>query len=159
MSNEKNSRRINLCFKLSSPDQLRAHKILLEVENKTQYITDLILSNSDVTYEAKGTTTKEALKEVLMEILPTYMATHAAGRAPAAAVVAESSEQAMFEDQSDFENERKEEQHPHEASAVEDSINGSEDSASEDFGIMNEESGEVDSVFLDGLMSLMPDDF
>lgn len=154
MSSEKNSRRINLCFKLSSPDQQKAHKILLEVENKTQYITDLILSNNDIAYEAKGSTTKELLKEALLEILPDYLANHPVGRPTAAAVEAPETVESVFEEDIAVAEEDNEKQHPQETSAVEEyeveaePVN-TDNSDAEDLG--------VDSTFLDGLMSLMGD--
>lgn len=71
MSSEKNSRRINLSFKISSPEQNQAFEILNNVSNKTEFITQLILQNKGIEYDAKGKTTKELIKEALIELLPT----------------------------------------------------------------------------------------
>ena len=64
MSSEKNARRINLCFKLSSVDQLLAYKILSSQENKTEYVTALIL-NANNTPAKKPDLSQEEILDLL----------------------------------------------------------------------------------------------
>lgn len=165
MSSEKNSRRINLSFRLSSPDQLKAYEILNGVENKTQFITDLVLRNSDVEYVSKGTTTKEMLREVLKELLPKYMASYTAAHSvPAAAAVEEREEPQrsapkVEEDAPLFsvpslDVGEKEEQHPLIADAVEenDIVSDTDSDTAGDASALD-----VDSDFMMGLLEMMGD--
>lgn len=76
MSEKNSSRRINLSFKQSSPEQMQAYELLSGMESKTEYVTQLVLSNAGIEPKQKNgnVLTREDLRAVLTELLPQILA-------------------------------------------------------------------------------------
>ena len=71
MSNKNSSCRINLSFKHSSPEQMAAYEILNKVENKTEYVAQLVLTATGTEVPRKAEPlTREDLRAILTELLP-----------------------------------------------------------------------------------------
>lgn len=71
MSNKNSSCRINLSFKHSSPEQMAAYEILNKVENKTEYVAQLVLTATGTEVPRKADPlTREDLRAILTELLP-----------------------------------------------------------------------------------------
>ena len=71
MSNKNSSCRINLSFKHSSPEQMAAYEILNKVENKTEYVAQLVLTATGTEDPRKAEPlTREDLRAILTELLP-----------------------------------------------------------------------------------------